>query len=85
MERPFPAYNVDQPYIFVSYAHDDAALVYPEMVRLKNQGFHVWYDEGINPGSSWDDEVAITPFLWRHLSAQQFLALLILHELVTVQ
>ena len=58
MDSPFPAYKGDQPYIFVSYAHDDAELVYPEIIRLKKQGFNIWYDEGINPGASWRDELA---------------------------
>ncbi len=59
MERPFPAYSGDKPYIFVSYAHDDAELVYPEITRLKDEGFNIWYDEGINPGATWRDEVAL--------------------------
>lgn len=59
MERPFPAYKGDEPYIFVSYAHDDAELVYPEIVRLREAGFNIWYDEGISPGSTWRDEVAL--------------------------
>jgi TolB-like protein/class 3 adenylate cyclase len=59
VERPFPAYSGDGPYIFVSYAHDDAALVYPEIARLKEYGFNVWYDEGIAPGFTWRDEVAL--------------------------
>mgnify|MGYP001232672378 CR=1 FL=1 len=59
MERPFPAYKGDQPYVFVSYAHDDANLVYPEITRLREQGFNIWYDEGISPGSTWRDEVAL--------------------------
>lgn len=59
MERPFPAYSGDEPYIFVSYAHDDAALVYPEILRLHEQGFNVWYDEGIKPGNTWREEVAL--------------------------
>jgi len=42
MERPFPAYQGDQPYIFVSYAHEDAELVYPEIQWLKDQGFNIW-------------------------------------------
>ena len=58
-ERPFPAYKGDDPYIFVSYAHDDTALVYPEITRLRDQGFSIWYDEGIAPGSTWSDEVAL--------------------------
>ncbi len=59
MERPFLAYKGDDPYIFVSYAHEDDALVYPELQRLKDQGFNIWYDEGISPGSTWRDEVAL--------------------------
>lgn len=51
MERPFKAYQGDEPYIFVCYAHDDAARVYPEIARLREVGFHIWYDEGISPGS----------------------------------
>jgi TolB-like protein len=43
----------------VSYAHDDADLVYPEMLRIREQGFNVWYDEGIRPGSTWREEVAL--------------------------
>ena len=56
--RPFPAYKGDEPYVFVSYAHEDASLVYKELEWLKAQGFNVWYDEGISPGASWRDELA---------------------------
>ena len=34
MDKPFPAYKGDETYVFVCYAHDDAALVYPEITRL---------------------------------------------------
>ena len=47
MDRPFPAYKGDEPYVFVSYSHSDASAVYPELVWLKESGFNVWYDEGI--------------------------------------
>ncbi|MCZ6887981.1 MAG: toll/interleukin-1 receptor domain-containing protein, partial [Gammaproteobacteria bacterium] len=60
MQRPFPAYQGDEPYVFVSYAHDDAPVVYPEISRLRDQGFNIWYDEGIEPGSSWRDEIALS-------------------------
>ena len=59
MERPFPAYQGDAHYIFVSYAHDDGELVFPEITRLNDHGFNVWYDEGISPGATWRDEVAL--------------------------
>ena len=45
-------------YIFVSYSHDDSDLVYPELDWLRAQGFNVWYDQGIAPGSSWREEIA---------------------------
>ncbi len=59
MERPFPAYQGDDPYIFVCYAHDDAEAVYAEITRLRGEGLNIWYDEGISPGSTWRDEVAL--------------------------
>ena len=33
-------------------------MVYPELVWLKDSGLHVWYDEGISPGTAWRDELA---------------------------
>jgi|TARA_Y100000310_G_scaffold279711_1_gene298992 TolB-like protein/Flp pilus assembly protein TadD len=59
MERPFPAYQGEQPYIFVSYAHADAAIVYPEIRRLQEAGLNVWWDEGISPGQRWSDQLAV--------------------------
>ncbi len=58
MERPFQAYSGDEPYLFVCYSHDDRAQVYPEIVRLKEAGCRIWYDEGIAPGSEWSDTLA---------------------------
>lgn len=58
MHPPFPCYDGDEPYIFVSYAHADAELVYPQLSRLREMGFNVWFDEGISPGSSWRAELA---------------------------
>ena len=58
MEKTFPAYQGDEPYVFISYAHGDAGVVYPELERLNALGFNVWYDEGIIPGSVWRDELA---------------------------
>ena len=57
MDKPFPAYNGDDPYVFVSYAHEDSSVVYPEIQWLKDQGFNIWYDEGISPGHEWREEL----------------------------
>ena len=55
---PFPAYEGGDPYVFVCYAHDDRARVYPELIRLRDRGTNIWYDEGISPGSEWTEELA---------------------------
>ncbi len=55
---PFEAYTGEEPYIFVSYAHKDAALVFPELVTLREKGYRVWYDEGIDPGNEWPEAIA---------------------------
>ena len=56
---PFPAYTGDAPYVFVCYSHRDREQVYPELVRLRDAGVNVWYDEGIKPGKAWPEELAI--------------------------
>jgi len=58
LNSPFEAYTGDEPYIFISYAHRDGAVVYPEILYLHNLGFRIWYDEGIEPGNEWPEEVA---------------------------
>ena len=57
-ERPLPSYDGDDAYIFVTYSHEDADLVYPHLRWLQDQGFNVWWDEGISPGAVWRAEVA---------------------------
>lgn len=58
MDRPFAAYSGEEPYIFVSYAHNDASAVFPELTSIKEHGFNIWYDEGIDPGTEWRQEIA---------------------------
>ena len=55
---PYPAYRGNEPYVFISYAHDDKDKVFAEIKRFNEAGFHVWYDEGISPGNEWTDEIA---------------------------
>ena len=56
--RPLPAYEGDDPYVFITYAHEDADLVYPQVRWLQDQGFNIWWDEGISPGAAWRAELA---------------------------
>ncbi len=46
MER-FQAYSGSEPYAFVSYAHADGDRVYPIITKLYDDGYRIWYDEGI--------------------------------------
>ena len=57
MERPFPAYKGDEPFVFVCYGHEDQAVVYPEIDTLHREGVRLWYDEGISAGRNWRAEI----------------------------
>lgn len=56
---PFDAYKGNEPYIFVSYAHMNSDIVFTHIKKLYNAGFRIWYDEGIDPGTDWSDEIAL--------------------------
>lgn len=56
---PFDAYKGNEPYIFVSYAHKNSDIVFQHIVKLHDAGFRIWYDEGIDPGTDWSDEIAL--------------------------
>lgn len=58
MEKPFKAYSGDEPFIFVSYSHDDSELVFPELARFRSLGYNIWYDEGLSAGNNWTNELA---------------------------
>lgn len=52
------AYSGSDSYIFISYAHRDTEKVLPIIKNLISNGYRTWYDEGIEPGTSWDDYIA---------------------------
>ena len=51
-------YKGDENYIFISYAHKDIKDVRSLIEQLQDNGFNVWYDEGIDPGTEWDENIA---------------------------
>ena len=55
--RPVP-YSGDDPYIFMSYAHRNMDRVIPLVRLLQENGYRVWYDEGIDPGTEWAENIA---------------------------
>ena len=52
------AYEGDKPYIFVSYAHKDSKKVFQIIEQLQKRGYRIWYDEGIEPGTEWPENIA---------------------------
>ena len=51
------AYNNNEKFIFISYAHKDAQKVSPYLDTLKNNGFCIWYDAGIEAGTEWPEYI----------------------------
>ena len=51
-------YEGREPYIFLSYAHADAAPVMEIAARLQGAGCRIWYDGGIEIGSEWPEYIA---------------------------
>jgi len=54
---PFPAHNGEGAFVFVSYAHRDAAVVFPVIEAWHRAGLAIWYDEGIEPGQEWPEAI----------------------------
>lgn len=52
------AYRGTEPFVFVSYSHDDETSVEQEIAALAERGIRVNYDEGIHPGHSWHEDIA---------------------------
>ena len=54
----FKPYEGDKPYIFISYAHADDDTVLPIISDMHRRGYNIWYDEGIEVGSEWQECIA---------------------------
>ena len=51
-------YEGRENYIFISYSHRDSARIFPLLKKLTDEGFRLWYDEGIDPGTEWPESIA---------------------------
>lgn len=56
--KPPEAYLGNEPYIFISHAHLNRTEIWPIISKLQEHGCRIWYDNGITPGSEWDDNIA---------------------------
>lgn len=43
--------------IFLSYAHEDRRRVRPIVELLESEGWTIWWDRGIQPGTPWEPEL----------------------------
>lgn len=46
------------PYVFICYAHDERDTVVEQIDWLRSQGLTVWFDEAMEAGSRWSDDLA---------------------------
>ena len=53
----FPPLRDEPGYVFISYAHADAAPVFSVLNALESASTPYWYDRGIPTGEQWDDEL----------------------------
>ena len=51
-------YEGSNPYIFISYAHADDESVLPLIEEIGSRGYNVWFDDGIEVGSEWQECIA---------------------------
>ncbi|MBQ0059050.1 MAG: TIR domain-containing protein [Lachnospiraceae bacterium] len=52
------AYKGNEPSIFISYSHRDSGRIFPILRKMMGDGFRIWFDEGIDPGTEWDQNIA---------------------------
>ncbi len=72
------AYEGKEPYVFASYSHKDTDRVLRLITLLKQKMCRIWYDDGLTPGESWNDDIA------RHLvGCSQFLVFISPHSVVS--
>ncbi|MBR2389211.1 MAG: toll/interleukin-1 receptor domain-containing protein [Mogibacterium sp.] len=56
-ERIYP-YSGNEPFIFASYSHRDMEKVFKIIKGFQKRGYRIWFDEGIDPGTEWDEYIA---------------------------
>jgi len=54
---PVEAYRGAKPYIFASYSHQNMREVFSVIKKLNGSRYRIWYDEGVEPGNEWPEEV----------------------------
>lgn len=50
-------YEGKEPYLFLSYCHQDRDALYPLFAQLASEGCRLWYDDGNHPGEDWVENI----------------------------
>lgn len=58
MDASFQPYEGQEPYIFVSYSHDDNVRARSLLEALRRAGYRLWYDKGLRSGIRWANALA---------------------------
>ena len=45
------------PYIVFSYCHEDGERIYPIIEQMIDDGYRIWYDDGLRPGDEWPERI----------------------------
>ncbi len=75
LKLPFKPYEGEEEYIFISYKHKDAELVFPIIKQFHDAGFNVWYDAGLQYGADYEDMIVnkidnaslVVPFITKNV------------------
>lgn len=51
IKTKFEPYDGDEPFLFVSYSHEDDKIVYPMLDELFDKKYRIWYDDTIETGT----------------------------------
>ncbi len=58
MKCGFQPYEGKEPYLFVSYSRKDNGKVAPVLEELHRLGVRIWYDDAMEGGDEWREEIA---------------------------
>jgi hypothetical protein len=50
-------YEGKEPYIFVSYSHQNMDMIRPVLEEFERASYRYWFDEGIALGDDWTDKI----------------------------
>ena len=57
-KKSLEPYDGNEPYVFISYSHEDSNKVFDILGKLQSAGLRFWYDAGTKKGSEWQECIA---------------------------